>query len=173
MKRFTILCAIWVVGLCFLLGAAWAQLAPTPSNITALVQSSEYRQPGDVLLRMANSTNAVVLPVIEKAQTWLGVVNNFLAGALAIVAALLGALAKFKSSKASESGTINSVLIQEIQKVATKDFKDRIASAARDAGVSDALHLKVKEETPSAPLEPPSHLIPVVDPIKPDETKLI
>lgn len=144
MKRYFPDLLIWLVCLALFLMTAWPA-----TNL-----SSEYRQPGDVLVRMANDTNVVVLPVVEKVQTWLQVAQNILTGALTVIAALLAVWGKLRSNKATESGTIASVLIQEIQKVASKEFKDNIADAAREAGVGDALHSKVKDETDSSSVFP-------------------
>lgn len=115
-------------------------------------------------------TNApvVVVPVAQRAETWLTTAKDWASGALVIITALLGWLANLNKNKATESGTIASVLIQEIQKLNSKQVKDSVATAARDAGVGDALHAKVKEETPSAN---PLPTVPFVEPAKPVETK--
>lgn len=183
-KIFTILVPVWMAFSCWLLIESVAQTNPT----------SEYRQPGDVLVRMANSTNVesgtalTVIrsdapPIQQRVETWLTTAKDWVSGALVIIAALLAWLANANRNKAAESGTIATVLIKEIQKVATKGFKNDIADAAREAGVSDSLHAAVKENTLSVLAEPHNYTAelvahwppkpPVVDPPKPSEIKPI
>lgn len=155
MKRFlaiSVIWIIWIVGLCLLLNAAWAQ---TNTNASTIVTTS-----GALTITPA--------PVVQRVTDWLAVAKDWASGALVIITALLGWLANLNKNKATESGTIASVLIQEIQKLNSKQVKDSVATAARDAGVGDALHAKVKEETPSAN---PLPTVPFVEPAKPVETK--
>lgn len=141
------------------LGAA-ALAQPTPVSKPQL-----FAKPGITATPVASSsgvnatlsTNApappvvVVQPTVERVESWLKVAEDFLAGALAVIVALLGVWGKLKSKRAAESEAITGVLIQEIQKIATKEIKDDISSAARDAGVSDSLHAAVKANTASTP----------------------
>lgn len=139
MKRFTIFTFIWIIGLN--MASAWSQI-----NTNLFVEAGKM----------------VAVPVVEHVDTWLTMIQNFLTGAVAVIAALLGVWGKLKSNKATESNVINSVLIQEIEKIATPSGKQNIAGAARDAGVGDSLHEAVKANTPASDTVPVVTLTPEV-----------
>lgn len=150
MRKWLAIGAIWIVLLCWLLSESFAQ--------TTNINGVQY-------IRVDTNAPAVptaAVPLNDRIREWSDAAQNFALGVGAVLLTIAGIWISLKAKlaealkiKAAESDTINKVLIHEVQKVATKNFKDTIASAARDAGVGDALHAMVKENTPSAPPSQP------------------
>lgn len=151
MKLFTIFCVVWIASVCSPLSVALPQVGRITTNAAALFDqtnlSSEYRQPGDVLLRMANATNApvVAVPFQDKIQVWTDALQNILIGAGTIVTSVLLLWGRLMQLRASVVPT----LIQTVEAHGTDALKGRIEQAALRAGVEPQLRKAVKEHTVS------------------------
>lgn len=91
----------------------------------------------------APSTNLVAVPVATKVETLMNNAERYLSGALVVITALLGWLAKIKTDKAS----VVNVLIRAIESHNSPALKQAISAAALDAGVSDSLNKSVQAVT--------------------------
>lgn len=171
MKRFSIICTLWILALSFMLCGAWAQTNQSSSDrhpddvMTARTSSgiSEYKQPGDVLVKMSNqSTNVLTSApsvissyrdpaiVVERVETWLATIQNWLTGAVTFLAALLAWWGKRGNDRAATLP----VLIRAIENFDSAALKANIKADAEDKGVDDALHEAVRENTSVSPSEP-------------------
>lgn len=178
MKRLICFAVLWICGLGFFLSSAWAQQVVISQPI-GTNQSSEYRQPGDVLVRMANApaTNAPTVPLQDKIQVWTDAIQNMLIGAGTIVTAALLLWGRIMQLRASVVPT----LVKTVESHGTPELKAAIEQAALRAGVEPALNKAVEANTVSdvsdgltvepLPLKPVT--LPVVELPKPNEVKPI
>lgn len=115
---------------------------------------------------LVRDTNIVTLPAVQGVESWLGTIQNWLTGAAALVAALLGWWGKRGNDRANTLP----ILIRAIENFDSQLLKDNIKADAKDKGVDVALHDAVRENTSIGHTNPKGDPVdnpaPVVEPPK-------